>query len=289
MTTPFIDDDTVTRLLDGEIGAAEAPAGYSEVATLISILREPAEQSELAREGEIVAAVAAAVTQRSRHGRRSKQASVLGAAALAATLLGSGAAAAATGNLPSGLQTAVAHAASHVGISLPDSDGGGPRGTTGRGVPAGGLSHTDEVGLCTAFLAGGPAATGAKGQSAAFETLTAAHPDTTSYCQGVVGGAQGQHGAGPSGTPGDSGASHGNAPGAPPGQSGSAGQSTAPGQNGARGQSGSAPAGGQAPSTNAGGDGQAPGGASGTPAVTPTTLVPVPPLSTPAKGSSKKP
>jgi hypothetical protein len=221
MTTPALDEITAKRLLDGEIGAADAPAGYGELASLLSLLREPAAEHELAREAEVVAAVAAAVIQPPRQRRRGpKRASLIGGVVIAATLLGSGAAAAATGNLPSGVQTAVAHAASHIGLSIPHGHGGGEQGTAGRNQPAGGLSHSQQVGLCTAYLAGGPAATAAQGQSQAFAALRAqANGNVTTYCQGIVnaaGGPSSRSGAGP----GASGAHAPTGPAGPPAQTG---------------------------------------------------------------------
>lgn len=251
MTAPTLDEITATRLLNGEIGAADAPAGFGEVSSLLCLLREPATERELAREAEVVAAVAAAVIQPPRQRRRGpKRASLIGGVVVAATLLGSGAAAAATGDLPSGLQTAVAHAASHLGLSLPHGDGGGERGTAGRGEPAGGLSHTQQVGLCTAYLAGGPAAAGAQGQSQAFGALRAeANGNVTTFCQGIVNGAGGPSSRSGTG-PGASGAHPPTGPAGPPAQTGQAGK----------------------PSTSSGGAGA--GGATPPPTPTSTTVAP---------------
>jgi hypothetical protein len=165
-----LDDLTAERLLRGEVEPADAPPGYEGLAALVRQARQPATREELMVGAALPSThpINPRVAGPGRGGRR-----VARAAALAAVVgLGATAAAAGTGNLPDPAQNALARAASHVGVDLPDGSGGerpelvtaGPPTSTAVGPPAQvpvGPPASVPVGPPTALPAGvDPVATG---------------------------------------------------------------------------------------------------------------------------------
>ncbi|MGH9035167.1 MAG: hypothetical protein ACRD0O_05330 [Acidimicrobiia bacterium] len=121
------DPATADRLLAGRLGADDAPPGYRRVAALLgdagSGFSEPAGPAEASTVSAMVAAIQAAPTTELAPRRSGMLAKVLAAKTVAIVsvlaLSASGAAAAATGNLPDAVQDKVANAAKHVGLNLP--------------------------------------------------------------------------------------------------------------------------------------------------------------------------
>lgn len=216
-----IDDETVERLLTGALAPDDAPPAYSSVARLFEIAAGPPTDTELAAEESVLAAAMAALTVPPASGpvpspRKPKIRKLLTAKAtvLVATLaLGASAAAAATtGNLPSGAQTAVSNALAHVDISVPKpnkhananatASTHGKSGKSGDHQAAGnGPSANADFGLCTAFMAGpdqqanphaGDSSHSGKDSSTAFTALMLKASDagqsTTAFCQSVIAG-----------------------------------------------------------------------------------------------------
>lgn len=228
-----MDDVTADRLLSGRLAPADAPPGYAQVARLAQAATGPAAPSELAGESLVLPAAMAVLGAggggvvaggRSDLRRRLRTTS-LGArvAALSAgiVLVGATAAAAANGSLPRPAQSAIAEAASHLGISVPDPDksaasvsapaatstptkpsvastGAATSGRPTAGDHAGPNDVNATFGQCTAFLAHTAAAAdrsstadgrGPSG-STAFIDLVADHggtvTSTTAFCRGVV-------------------------------------------------------------------------------------------------------
>lgn len=122
----LVPDHLVEPLLTGEPIDRDAGEPVDVVALLLTRVRQP---PTLAEHRDARAAMGAFVDAlrfetRSDSRTRRRRATIRAAAVIAAaTLWSTGAAAAATGNLPDGLQRTVAHAAAHVGISLPTPAG----------------------------------------------------------------------------------------------------------------------------------------------------------------------
>jgi hypothetical protein len=124
-----IDDHAVESLLSGAMVPDDAPPGYREVAVLVRNAA-PLPGAALPAEPHLVAAFAAEVRGAphmssplpAAGGRRlvAKAYSAKAAALAAVIVFGGGVAAAAAGALPGSLQSTVASAASHVGLTLPD-------------------------------------------------------------------------------------------------------------------------------------------------------------------------
>ena len=123
-----LDDVTAERLLQGRVGADDAPPGYGTVAELLAACR--ARPSDPPADAALVAAMVEAIdagpTSNSPVAPRRKPVlsqllSAKAAAAFAAVALSATGAAAATGTLPDAAQDGVAEAASHIGIHLPSS------------------------------------------------------------------------------------------------------------------------------------------------------------------------
>ena len=170
-----------------------------EVARLLAALRSPMKPDGV-REQEAVAsfadAVMAAPTRLAdvRAGMTPRRHTAKIAVATAAfVLLGSTAAAAATGSLPDGAQSAVSKALSHVDVDVPDPDSAHAAADRSGAVgpDATGAAHR---GLCTAWAARGKAdgERGASGDSTAFTNLRhAAHDQgllVKEFCADVLAG-----------------------------------------------------------------------------------------------------
>lgn len=134
-----LDEDTAERLLDGGLSPEDAPLGWERVALLVGVASGPAEESEVADELTIIAAMADVVLgdaagepagdavgeaeivsldSRRTGTARFRTARVAGIAAVVVLLSGT-AAAAATDVLPRPAQRAVSNVAAHVGVTLP--------------------------------------------------------------------------------------------------------------------------------------------------------------------------
>jgi len=131
---PPLDDDSAARMLQGLVHADDAPPGYGAVAGLLAAAARPVAVDEDAGAATVSAMVeaireGAPVPQTSR--RKSMLTKLLAGKALAAlgvvALTASGAAAA-TGSLPTPVQSAVSGAASHVGVNLPNPNHGNSAG-----------------------------------------------------------------------------------------------------------------------------------------------------------------
>jgi hypothetical protein len=213
--------DVSDRLLSGS--AQSVPDGCSpEVARLLSALRSSA-PTDGEREQEavtaFVAALAEAPTRLDDVRRSRRRRSVVVAAATAVSLvLGGTAAAAATNSLPSGAQSAVSRALSHVDVHVPDPAGHGTTHvssthgsdrTSAFGPDATGRA---QHGLCTAWAAHDAHDTtpGHSGNATAFANLRHAAHDrgmtVAEYCAPVL-----EPATPATTTPGATGADHGQA------------------------------------------------------------------------------
>jgi hypothetical protein len=243
---PALDDDTVERLLTGDLDAAHAPPGYAEVAALLAAAAAEPTPDELAGQAaaaaELRSVVRARSTTRARRAGRSRRRRIGLAVAVAVGALTTGAAAAATGHLPQPVTDAARSMLTIVGAESPGGQGRSPTssgaapgagGATDRqGAPAAGAGgHGQDQptpastaatrstdGRCRAFLAG----KAKKNDQAAFEALAAAaggRDKIAAYCQAQApGGASQGHGRGaPTTTAGGQGHGQG---GPPPGAGG---------------------------------------------------------------------
>jgi hypothetical protein len=207
------------RLLTGA-AQPEPDDHVHEVTRLLAALRTPM-ASAGAREQEAVAAFAGAVTaaptklddvRTARHAHR--RTARIAVATAAFVVLGSTAAAAATGSLPDTAQSAVSKALSHVSVDVPDPDASHASDHTGPvGPDATGSAHR---GLCIAWASRGRAdpARGASGDATAFSNLRRAARDdgklVKEFCADVLDGTSAADDPSGSGTdPGTSGADHG--------------------------------------------------------------------------------
>jgi hypothetical protein len=219
-----LDEETVERLLAGDLPADQVPAGYGEAAAVLAAMAAPPSADELAgREAALAElrklhrpAPAAVVrrTGRSRRRRRVGLAAVVVVGALAA----SGGAAAATGHLPGPVRDAARSILVTVGggepaptsgpggspaSMTPDTEAGaaGGRGagstdTTARsaGTGSGPAANPNMVGLCRAYAAGNGGEQGNKLDAAAFQALARAAGGADkipAYCQQVDPGSSG--------------------------------------------------------------------------------------------------
>jgi len=140
-----LDPATAERLAAGRLDPDDAPPGYRRVASLLQTAGTAPSPDPATLPGASVGALAAAIRTElaanpPRTSRRPRMLSKLTVgkaliAALSAAALSAGAAGAATGHLPAGVQDKVANAVGHVGVNLPDSGGKVVRVTDGC-VPA---------------------------------------------------------------------------------------------------------------------------------------------------------
>jgi hypothetical protein len=219
-----LDDETVERLLTGELSPAQAPPGYAEVAALLAATAAPPTPDELAGQAAALAELRAATRSRravvgSRRAAAPRRRRVgLVAAALVGALVTGGAAAAATGNLPAPVRQVARSILGSVdgaepaapptrpGVqpvpgSTPGSAGAtsgpqGPRPTAvaGQGpgsTAAGTAPGLDNQGLCKAYQAGQGAEQGGKLDAAAFQALAelaGGRDKIASYCERLLPG-----------------------------------------------------------------------------------------------------
>ena len=198
---PF-DPVTAEAILAGKVSADDAPSGYKAVATLILAAKPQVLAQGAAVEDQVVAAFAAelrtpsSVPTGASHGRSRVLGKVLtakAAVALAVVAFGGVAAAAATGSLPSPVQSAAASGLAHVGISIPHPNshasanallgaanskaGNSKAGNSKSGTGHGALPTASLYGQCTAYSASAQATSTGRGTSSAhnhFQLLLAA-------------------------------------------------------------------------------------------------------------------
>jgi hypothetical protein len=198
---PALDEETVERLLAGDLPPAVAPPGYAEVAALLEAAAAPPSPEELVGEQAVLAELRAVTRARaaatatgpvaaSRRRRR------VGLAAVAVVgALVTGGAAGATGHLPAPVRDAARTIVDAVGGGEPTTpadpgappasatpgsasgdvgragQGAVPTGSTGRGAGPGSMVGSDLKGLCRAYVAGEGDERGKKLDAAAFEAL----------------------------------------------------------------------------------------------------------------------
>ncbi len=194
-TPPVLDEDTADRLLTGRLDPADAPPGYAGVARLLAVAAAPAAPEELAGQAAVVACFAAEVeshppTPMPRRARMpSKLFSVKVTAVVSVVVLSvSGAAAAATGLLPSPARW-VADQMSATSHASSTSRGQGDPVTGILDSP--GLDKATSAALCQAWQAGQGASNGNRADSSAFRALAAAAggaDKVAAYCQAAADG-----------------------------------------------------------------------------------------------------
>jgi hypothetical protein len=244
-----LDDETVERLLRGELAPDQAPPGYAEVAELLTAVAAPPSPGELTGQAAALAELRAvtrprraAATRRAARRRRTG----LAVAVLVGALVTGGVAGAATGHLPAPLRDAgrsilgplddgpaPAQPARPGPPSVPAAQGGPPSAgtTTGPqgarlGTTAGGPASTaagpeDNKGLCQAYQAGKGDEQGKKLEASAFQALARAaggEDRIAGYCAGLLGQAKAQDGKDDQGQPGADGQGQGGPPVTDPGQ-----------------------------------------------------------------------
>ena len=219
---PPLDEDTLERLLAGDLPPHDAPPGYAEVAALLAATVAPPRPEELTGQAAALAELRAVTRARTfpararRTGGRTRRRLGLAVVAVAAALATGGAAAAAGGHLPE----PVRNAANSILISVggeqatppavpPVVRGTGPlattavpsgSGSTGQAGPAQGPPATvsaaapgtaapDTKGLCRAYLATQDKQTGKALEAASFQLLAdeAGGADkVVAYCQDLL-------------------------------------------------------------------------------------------------------
>jgi hypothetical protein len=213
-----LDEETVERLLAGDLPPSQAPPGYARVAALLAATTAEPTPEELAGQAEVLAELRA-VTRTRRAGAHTRRAAGpprrrwagLAAAALVGALVTGGAAAAATGNLPVPVRDAARSILGTVGgdlepatssqpsaasgpasaSTIPGPKGPQPAGSTAPGSGpkgAGPVAEPDKEGLCKAFLASQDKEHGKKMEAAAFERLAEAAGGESripAYCDGT--------------------------------------------------------------------------------------------------------
>lgn len=203
-----LDDETVERLLSGELPPGQAPPGYAEVAALLAATTAPPSAEELSGQAAVLAELrkatrpvpAAPGTRRAVRPPRRRLG--LAAVVLAGALATGGAAAAATGHLPAPVREAARGILAPLGDGTPappaepgsppdpvatggptsagattSSQGAQSTGTTRRGpasTVAGSAAGLDNKGLCQAYLAGKDAEPGGKLDASALPALARA-------------------------------------------------------------------------------------------------------------------
>jgi hypothetical protein len=222
-----LDEETVERLLAGDLPPSQVPPGYAQVAALLAATTAEPTPEELAGQSEVLAELRA-VTRPRRAGAHTRRAARpprrrwagLAAAALVGALVTGGAAAAATGNLPGPVQN-VARSILGNGDGGPvaptepgqETTAAGPNRTstsastgptagaegrqpagTGPGTDstaAGKRAGPDVEGLCQAFVAGRGAEQGKKLDATAFQDLAklaGGAEKIPAYCEQVLAG-----------------------------------------------------------------------------------------------------
>jgi hypothetical protein len=219
-----LDDETLERLLTGELSPAQAPPGYAEVAALLAATAAPPTPDELAGQAAALAELRAATRprradvgfRRAARPPRRRRVGLLAVALVGALAMG-GVAAAATGNVPAPLRhvarsiMATVDGAEPAPPAPPGSRTGpgptpasagevpgstGPGGTAAAGSgpgssTAGTAPGLDNEGLCKAYLAGQGAGQGNTLDATAFRRLAelaGGRDKIDSYCEQLVPG-----------------------------------------------------------------------------------------------------
>jgi hypothetical protein len=217
-----LDDETLERLLTGELSPAQAPPGYAEVAALLAATAAPPTPDELAGQAAALAELRAATRprravvgfRRATRPPRRRRVGLLAVALVGALAMG-GVAAAATGNLPAPVRqvarsilgsvdgaepTAPAPPGSRAApgptpasaSEVPGPTGPGSTAAAGHGpgsTAAGTAPGLDNEGLCKAYQAGQGAEEGGRLDAAAFQALTelaGGHDKIASYCERLL-------------------------------------------------------------------------------------------------------
>jgi hypothetical protein len=217
-----LDEETVERLLAGDLPPSQAPPGYARVAALLAATAAPPTPEELSGQAEVLAELRA-VTRTRRAGAHTRRAARpprrrwagLAAAALVGALVTGGAAAAATGHLPGPMGDVARSVLGTVGGDpgpatptqpdpqpTPAASGAtaGPKGPLATGSTAhgagpkgaGALAEPNKEGLCKAYLASQDKQHGKKMDATAFERLAEAAGGESripAYCEGTQPGA----------------------------------------------------------------------------------------------------
>ena len=218
-----LDEETVERLLSGDLPSSQVPPGYAQVAALLAATTAEPTPEELAGRSGVLAELRA-VTRPRRAGTHARRAARptkrrwagLAAVALVGALLTGGVAVAATGNLPAPVRDVARSILGGAGgdlepatptrpdpraapdASSPASAGtvAGPKGPlpTGSTVPgsspkgAGPVAEPNRERLCKAYLASQDKDHGMKMDAAAFERLAEAAGGESripAYCKGT--------------------------------------------------------------------------------------------------------
>jgi hypothetical protein len=259
-----LDDETVERLLRGELPPAEAPPGYAEVAELLAAASAPPSPGELAGPPAILAELRAVTRpRRAASGRRraaSRRRAGLAAVVVVGALVTGGMAGAATGHLPGPVRDAARGILGPLGAGPsaapptrpgsppgPGATGGpsapgattapqGSRPATTAGGPASTAAGLDNKGRCQAYLAGKGGEQGDKLDASAFQALARAaggEGRIAGYCAALLGQARPKDGKDDQAQPGDNDQGQGGPPastGPDPGQGGRAPGAVPPGR-----------------------------------------------------------
>jgi hypothetical protein len=216
-----LDEETVERLLVGDLSPSQVPPAYAQVAALLAATTAEPTPEELAGQSEVLAELravtwtprrAAAHTRRAARPPRRRWAG-LAAVALVGALVTGGVAVAATGNLPGPIREAARSILDSPGsaepgtptalgpapasrASTPGSGGAGqrtrPTGATGPGpatTAAAAAPDPNLEGLCQAYLSSKEAEQGKKLDSAAFQALVSAaggKEQVPGYCRDLL-------------------------------------------------------------------------------------------------------
>jgi hypothetical protein len=212
-----LDDETVERLLSGELVPEQAPPGYAEVARLLAAAVAAPSPGELAGQAAALAELRAmtrarvAGTRRATTPRRRRRVG-LAAVVVVGALATGGVAGAATGHLPGPVREAARSILVTVGGAEPAAPTPGPApltrstgsggadpggqassttGRTGRGpatTGSGSAAVPNLEGLCQAFLSGNGGEQGGKLDATAFQALARAaggQDKVPAYCQSL--------------------------------------------------------------------------------------------------------
>jgi hypothetical protein len=218
-----LDDETVERLLRGELPPAQAPPGYAEVARLLAAATAPPSPGELAGQAAVLAELRAATRPRraaigARRAARPRRRRRTGLAivVVAGALVTGGVAGAATGHLPGPVRDAARSIFASPGDGTPPDSptrpgsppdpgttggpastgattgppGSQPTGTSDRG-PASTASGLDNKGLCQAYLASKGGEQGKKLDTPALQALARAaggEEKIAGYCADLLPG-----------------------------------------------------------------------------------------------------
>jgi hypothetical protein len=178
-----LDQETVERLLTGELDPGRAPPGYADVAALLAAATAAPSDEELAGKEAALAELRAVTRARAATGRsarpvRRRRRVGLAAVVVVGALVTGGAAAAATGRLPEPVREATRRILGTDGRADPAAPGAQPApGTPSPGAP--GASRAGQQPPTTGAPAAGPATTG---------TAPAPNPDLTGLCRAYLAG-----------------------------------------------------------------------------------------------------